>query len=235
MNTIKLTFVSLLCAGIFSSCRTSTSPNGGGGTPLAAANPGSTFHFTTVQTDQSGNVINTVHTTDSIVAVGISWQGRSNVIEMRSWDDQGGSGTGYYSLLSNGDVDLYLGPLAPGIVTQWLTLPYSSGGPVNTTIEDQTNSSGGMSERVVETASYRSATDTSALVQGTSLQLKEVVGTYTETESLNGQVVSTTQLPPYRYYWSTSIGFAAGAQYSTTDLFGDTVYGTQVLTGYTVK
>lgn len=234
MNTFKISIACAATALVFASCRTnSTSPNEG--TPLSAAHPGSTFLFTTTETDQSGNPLSTFHTTDSIVAIGINWQGKSNVIEGYGWDDQGRRDTGYYSLLDNGDVALYLGPLAPGIVTQWLTLPYTSGGPVSTTIEDQTTSYGGTTSRTAEVATYSSGADTTVTLLGTSLTLKQVIGTYVITQYVNGVAVNTSTLPLFHYYWSSLLGFAAGSQFSSPTGFGGTINETQVLTGFTLK
>jgi hypothetical protein len=236
MNTFKISIAYVAVALVFASCRTtSTGPNGGGGTPLSAAHPGSTFRFTLTETDQNGNPVNTLHTTDSIVAIGINWQGKSNVIEGYGWDDQGNRDTGYYSLLDDGDVAFYLGPIAPGVVTQWEIWPFGSGGPVSTTIEDQTTSSGGFTFRTTEVATYTSGADTTITLQGATLTLKHVIGTYVITQYANGVAAQTSTLPPFHYYWSPALGFAAGSQFSNVDAFGGTVNGIQVLTGFTLR
>ncbi len=235
MKTQKVLAVLLVIIGLYGCKSNSTSPSSGG-QPLVAANPGSVFHLQVTTTDTNGMAMgSTIHQTDSIVAKGITFMGKSNVVKIWSYDDQGNSGYGYYSLLDNGDLDFYLGDLRPGMVAQWMEWPFGTGSPLTTTIED--TSIMGI-EHVSESATYSRGGTSTMTVQGNSLTLNEVVGIYTVTQSISIQGVSqsnSSTLPPFHYYWSPTIGFLAKSQVATTDMFGQPMIETQILTSYTLQ
>jgi hypothetical protein len=232
----KFVFVSLFIFAM-AGCKSSTSPSA---SPMTPAKAGSVFHMTTTISDDNGKTIDSYHATDSIVETGVSYSGKNNVVKYWGYDDHGQSGYGYLAMLDNGDVALYLSSTThSGFVDQWLTLPYSTGGPVESVILDTTVVNGPVSSRTRETASYSSTAGSSLQVNGETLDLLGVKGTYTSSSSLTANGITqnypSQTLPPFYYYWSTKIGFMPKSQYAGPSQFGSPTTVNSVLTSYSLK
>lgn len=132
--------VSILTAFALSACKSGTTGPGNSGTPLTVPKAGSVFVYDTYRLDSTGlKSGNEVLITDSILATGVLYKGKSNTTK----DSMYTGNTDFESYESNGDISFYdrsgdwpghaLG--YPGYRSGWITVPLVSHG--TTTFKDQ--------------------------------------------------------------------------------------------------
>jgi hypothetical protein len=239
MKHLRLLAAASLLAALASGCASSTSSTPGSGTPLVSAKPGSVFNLEVTYTDSNGNNLRpTDQQYDSVMATGITFQGKTNVVQIYQ-SVNGTPSTGYYAILDNGDLAIYAGQSQPGMKSQWVVLPFGTGASTTTVILDTTITNGLAVSQSKETATYSHASSTTVTVAGTTLTCDGVRGQYetTSTVSIPGYPAQTTKtiLPDFYYYWSRDIGFVAKSISTSSYGFNGTMHVTQTLKSYTVR
>jgi hypothetical protein len=235
-HLVFLAAVATLAIGCNSS---STDPGTTGGKPLITAKQGSSWTLQVTQTDSAGtNLITPIDQFDSIVATGLDYMGKSNVVKVYQYTSTNGEQYGYYALESNGDLSFWLGGIGqPGIKTGWLRMPFGTGQATTTVIFDSTAAYGPYSVNNHETATFQHTTGITMNVMGSSISADGVTGTFTTvtTSTVPNFPSQTTILPGNYYYWSRDVGFVAKSVLVVNDMFNGKVTTTQILKSYTLR
>ena len=217
----------------------STDPGTSNSRPLISAKPGSTWNLEITQTDSTGaNLSAPVQQFDSIVATGLDYMGKSNVVKVYQYTTSNGEQYGYYALESNGDLTFWMGGVGqPGIKTGWITLPFGTGNPTTTVILDSSVQSGPYYVNNHETATFSHTNPISLTVQGNAISADGVTGSFTTvtTSNIPNYPTQTITLPGNLYYWSRDVGFVAkSVLVVSTPLYGK-ITTTQSLKSYTLR
>jgi hypothetical protein len=235
-----LSFAAVIAATLFAGCNSnSTDPGTSNSHPLISAKPGSTWNLELTQKDSTGADLSTpIEQFDSVVATGLDYMGKSNVVKVYQYTTSNGEQYGYYALESNGDLSMWLGGVGqPGIKTGWLTMPFGTGNPTTTVILDTTAASGPYTINNRETATFTHTNPINLTVQGNTISADGVQGDFTtvQTSNIPGFPGQTVSMPGNLYYWSRDIGFVAKSVLVSSNPFYGTITTTQSLKSYTLR
>jgi hypothetical protein len=199
-----------------------TATGGTGGTGGSTVpGPGSSFTFDTWQVDTLGVSSRHVDSIYTIVTNSLSFQGKTNVIEVR-----GPSGDlTYYHVESNGDVstfvDLSGGGVAPiplPVSSAWFTIPLGSKRTISNTLFDTTISVQGIplpiDAKIVSVGSYVGSP--SLTVAGKTFPTDEGALTVTASGSVGGFLTLFSQSTAINIWFVKELAFYAKRQDVTT-------------------
>src|ERR1051325_1480073 len=129
-----------LLAIIFASCNSSTSPSSGiTSGPTVRPGVGSMFVTKRQEFDTLDRIIFAGYDTIFVIASGISYAGKNNVVQFRSGSDVTDGGIGYANYETNGDMAFYNDAKGrPGSRSGWITVPIISKGSSSLVVQDST-------------------------------------------------------------------------------------------------
>jgi hypothetical protein len=140
MRTSFLLF--LFAVVVMAGCKSTSTSTNGSTTTIVTPGAGSYFTMVDITTDSTGAVVSSDTTVETFVATGLTYGGKTNVIELIDSQDGIPTDTGYLHYESDGDVSTYVPSSEEffGSVSGWWTIPFSSQQKV--TIKGDTASNG---------------------------------------------------------------------------------------------
>jgi hypothetical protein len=215
--TMKLlTFGCLAAALAFAACSSDTTSSNTNTTPTNfQAKQGSSYSYT--ETDTASDKTTTTKTSkDTVVASGLTIDGKSNVIKVLTLDASGkATDSSYYAYESNGDLSRHFinasdAPV-PGLVP-WITVPFSSQTSGSIGSYD-TNITYAGHPAAVHSAYYAAGTGTgSTTVKGSPYSIKNAHLFAVVTISIGGTPVLADTAMDWKYSFSPQLGWSTTIQ-----------------------